>query len=126
MKITMHISRILLGVIFLGAGINGFFVIFGLEPFIDTSPEAMALFEFEYLLVAEKSLEVICGILLLINQFVPLAVAILTPLIVNILMLHLFLDPTLLPLAIVLTVANGFMLFYYRQSFTQLFERKPL
>lgn len=126
MKITMHISRILLGIVFLGAGMNGFFVIFGLEPFIETSPEAMALFEFEYLLIAEKSLEVICGILLFINQFVPLAVAILTPLIVNILMLHLFLDPTLLPLAIVLTVANGFMLFYYRQSFQMLFERKPL
>lgn len=126
MKIIMHISRILLGVVFLGAGMNGFFVIFGLEPFIETSPEAMALFEFEYLLIAEKSLEVICGILLLTNQFVPLAVAILTPLIVNILMLHLSLDPTLLPLAIVLAIANSFMLFYYRHSFKLLFERKPL
>ena len=60
----MLISRVFLGVVFLLAGLNGYFVIFGLEPFIATSPEAMALFEFEYLLIVEKSLEVICGILL--------------------------------------------------------------
>jgi len=42
-KIFMHITRLLLGVIFLAAGLNGYFLIFGIEPFIATSPEAMAL-----------------------------------------------------------------------------------
>ena len=83
-KILMHISRLFLGVVFLIAGINGYFVIFGFEPFIATSPEAMALFEFKYLLIAEKSLEVICGILLIINQFIPLAISILSPIVTNI------------------------------------------
>ena len=55
----MHICRLFLGVIFLVAGVNGYFVIFGLEPFIATSPEAMALFEFNYLLIAVKSVEII-------------------------------------------------------------------
>ncbi|UYZ22485.1 hypothetical protein [Mesobacillus jeotgali] len=67
-NLIMHVCRLFLGVVFLLAGINGYFVIFGLEPFIATSPEAMALFQFDYLLVVEKSLEIICGILLITNQ----------------------------------------------------------
>lgn len=107
------------------AGINGYFVIFGFEPFIATSPEAMALFEFKYLLIAEKSLEVICGILLITNQFIPLAIAILSPIVANIFLLHLFLDHSLLLLAIMLVLTLGFLLFYYRNNFMRVLERKP-
>lgn len=124
-KVIMHVCRLFLGIIFLGAGINGYFVIFGLDPFIPTSPEAMALFEFEYLLITEKSLEIICGILLLSNRFIPLAIAILSPIIVNILLLHLFVDPSLLLLVIFLVIALGYLLFYYRKNFLSILERKP-
>ena len=124
-KIFMQISRLFLGVVFLVAGINGYFVIFGLEPFIATSPEAMALFEFKYLLIVEKSLEVICGILLLINQFIPLAIAILSPIVANIFLLHLFLDHSLLLLAIILVLTHCYLLFYYRKNFMSILERKP-
>ena len=91
----IHLCRWLLGGIFLGAGINGYVVFFGYDPFIATSPEAMALFMFDYLLFIEKTLEVVCGILLLANQFVPLSIAILSPIVANIFLLHLFVDPTL-------------------------------
>jgi uncharacterized membrane protein YphA (DoxX/SURF4 family) len=124
-SIMMQICRFFLGIVFLVAGINGYFVIFGLEPFIPTSPEAMALFQFDYLLVAEKTLEVVCGILLLLNLFVPLAIAVLSPIIVNILLLHLFLDRSLLILAIILTMAYVYLLFNYRANFKRIFERKP-
>ncbi|WP_084797990.1 DoxX family membrane protein [Neobacillus mesonae] len=124
-KILMHISRLFLGLVFLIAGINGYFVIFGFEPFIATSPEAMALFEFKYLLIAEKSLEVICGILLIFNQFIPLAIAILSPIVANIFLLHLFLDHSLLLLAIMLVLTLGFLLFYYKNNFMSVLERKP-
>lgn len=123
-EIFMQISRLFLGIIFFVAGINGYFVIFGFEPFIATSPEAMALFEFEYLLIAEKSLEVICGILLIINQFTPLAIAILSPIVANIFLLHLFLDHSLLILAVILVLIHGYLLFYYRKNFMSILERK--
>ena len=124
-KIVMQVSRLFLGVVFLGAGLNGYMVIFGLDPFVATSPEAMVLFEFNYLLIIEKTLEIICGILLLINQFVPLTIAILSPIVANIFLLHLFLDRSLLLLAIVLVLTHGYMLFYYRRNFIAIFERKP-
>ena len=124
-KTFMHISRLFFGVVFLVAGINGYFVIFGLEPFIATSPEAMALFEFKYLLIVEKSLEVLCGILLIIHQFILLAIVILSPIVANIFLLHLFLDHSLLPLAIMLVLTLGYLLFYYRKNFMGILERKP-
>lgn len=123
-KVLIYISRLFLGVVFLVAGINGYFVIFDMEPFIATSPEAMALFEFKYLLIVEKSLEVICGILLLLNRFIPMAIAILAPIIFNILLLHLFLDHSLLLLAVLLVIALGYLLFSYRKNFLGVLERK--
>ncbi|MFC5602651.1 hypothetical protein [Sporosarcina koreensis] len=124
-KGLLHGSRLFLGIVFLVAGINGYFVIFGLEPFIATSAEAMALFEFKHLLIAEKSLEIICGILLLTNQFIPLAIAVLSPIVVNIFLLHLFLDHSLLLLAILLVLALGYLLFAHRKNFIGILERKP-
>ncbi len=121
----LTISRWIVGLIFLVAGINGYVVLFGWNPFIETSPEAMALFEFDYLLIIEKTLEIICGILLLTNQFVPLAIAVLSPIIANIFLLHLFLDPSLLLLAILLLVLHTYLLFSYRYSFLSLLDRKP-
>jgi len=125
-KTLLTFSRIFLGFIFLAAGINGYFVIVGLEPFIATSPEAMALFEFQYLLITEKSLEVLAGILLLSNRFVPLALAILSPIIINIFLLHLFVDRSLLLLAILLVITYGHMLYFYRQKFSSLLEKRGI
>jgi uncharacterized membrane protein YphA (DoxX/SURF4 family) len=119
------ICRLLLGIIFLGAGINGYVVFFGFEPFIATSSEAMALFMFDYLLFVEKSLEIICGILLLTNQFVPMAIAILSPIVANIFLLHLFVDPSMLVLAVVVVLLHGLLLYHYRKYFAGLFVRKP-
>ncbi|QDP39533.1 hypothetical protein [Radiobacillus deserti] len=118
-------SRISLGFIFLIAGINGYFVIFNLEPFIATSPEAMALFEFQYLLIIEKALEIICGLLLLSNRFIPFALSILAPITTNILLLHIFLDHSLLLLAILIVALHAFMFFCFRKSFSGIFEKKP-
>src|SRR5699024_7365945 len=107
------IIRLILGTIFLVAGINGFFVIFDLEPFNTTSPEAMAIFQFEYLLIIEKPLEVVCGTLLIINQYIPLAVAVLSPIVANIFLLHLFADHSSLIFALILVIINVYLLFYY-------------
>ncbi|WP_180953621.1 hypothetical protein [Bacillus sp. T33-2] len=59
-KVLKLIPRAFIEFIFLVAGLNGYFVIFEREPFIATSPKAMALFEFQYLLIFEKSLGIIC------------------------------------------------------------------
>ncbi|WP_318240984.1 DoxX family membrane protein [Ureibacillus galli] len=123
-RYVMHIIRILLGVIFFSAGVNGFIVFWGMESLFPTSNEAMILFQFDYLLIVEKTIEVLCGVFLLLNRYVPLAVASLLPIIVNIFLLHVFVDPSLLILAIILIIFEVYLLIYFRGNFIQLFEKK--
>ncbi|WP_318264033.1 hypothetical protein [Peribacillus simplex] len=125
-KVLLYLSRIFLGFIFLIAGINGYFVIFDFEPFIATSPEAMALFKFEYLLIFEKFLEIVCGVLLLSNRFVPLALAILSPIVANIFLLHLILDHSLLVLAVILVIMYSFICCFVTEKALKVFWRKSL
>ncbi|UOE96197.1 DoxX family membrane protein [Alkalihalobacillus sp. LMS39] len=118
-----NLLRLFLGIVFLGAGLNGFLVIFSIDPLIETSEQAMVLFQFDYLLVAVKSLEVLCGALLCFNRYVPLALALLAPISVNILLLHIFVDHALLPLALILFIVHGVLVVFYKDNFHYLLEK---
>ncbi|MET3699099.1 hypothetical protein [Bacillus oleivorans] len=119
-----RVCEILLGIIFLGAGINGYLVLFGFEPVMPTSPQAMEFLGTGYLLSLEKTTEIICGLLLLIRRFIPLTLLVLGGLIVNILAFHIFVDHTLLPLAILLVLLEILLLWGYRNNFKTLFQSK--
>ena len=121
----IRMAEILLGVIFLGAGLNGYFVLFGFEAFAPTSPAAMEFLGDGYLLTMEKGIEIIAGILLIIRRFVPLVLVVLASIIVNILAFHIFVDPELLPLALFVVFLEGLLAWYYRDSFKGLLESKP-
>ena len=125
MKILIRVSEILLGIIFLGAGLNGYVVLFGYEEIIPTSPAAMEFFNEPYLLAMEKGVEIIAGFMLLIRRFVPLAIILLASLVANILAFHFFVDSELLPLAIVVTLLEGVLVWGYWEHFRGLFASKP-
>ena len=78
-----------------------------------------------YLLAMEKGIEIIVGILLFIRRFVPLVLVVLASIVVNILTFHIFIDPELLPLAILVVLLEGILARYYRDSFKGLLESKP-
>ena len=125
MRMQVRIAEILLGVIFLGAGLNGYFVLFGLEPFAPTSPAAMDFLGDGYLLAMEKGVEIIAGILLLIRRFVPLILVVLAGLIVNIIAFHIFVDSELILLALLLVLLEGFLAWHYRDNYKGLLESRP-
>jgi uncharacterized membrane protein YphA (DoxX/SURF4 family) len=125
MKILVRIAEIVLGAIFLGAGLNGYAVLFGFEPFASTSPDAMEFLGDGYLLALEKGVEIIAGVLLIIRRFVPLVLVVLAGIIINILAFHLFVDPELLGLAILVAVLEGFLAWHYRASFQGLLKSRP-
>ncbi|MED1783449.1 hypothetical protein P4V43_16660 [Brevibacillus fortis] len=112
-------ARIILGLILLGAGVNGYIVLFGFEPIFPTSPAAMELLQ-GYLLVLVKTVEIICGLLFLTNRFVPLALTATAPLVVNILTFHLFVDPDMLAMGLIVAILEVYLLWSYRRSFRQL------
>lgn len=118
------IARMLLGFVFLGSGIAFFFT---------TPPPlegAMADFfkgmtatgYFFYLL---KGTEIVCGLLLMLGIFVPLALVVLAPVILNIFLVHLFMAPDGLILATILGGLEIYLAFFSKYSgpVKQLFKR---
>src|ERR1700726_4783262 len=71
--------------------------------------------------VAVFAIQVAGGILLLSNRFVPLALTLLGPVIVNILLFHVTMAPDGLPMALVVTALWSVIFFRVRAAFTGLF-----
>src|SRR6267142_7154878 len=94
MKIVTLIARILLGLICVVFGLNGFlnFLSMGPMPTGLAGQFMGALFVSHYYWVI-AALQVVGGVLLLVNRLVPLALVLLGPVIVNIICYHVFLNP---------------------------------
>jgi putative oxidoreductase len=93
MKTFNLIARVLLGLLFTVFGLNGFLNFIPTPPPTGLAGQYLgALFVSHYLAVV-FGLELAAGLLLLANRFVPLALAILAPILVNIALFHAFLAP---------------------------------
>src|SRR5712692_6283829 len=105
MKIAALIARLLLGLIFVVFGLNGFlhFIPMGPMPSGLAGQFIGALFQSHYVLVV-SALQVAGGVLLLVNRYVPLGLVLLGPVIVNIILYHAVLNPTGIALAIVVVI----------------------
>jgi putative oxidoreductase len=82
-----------------------------------------AIFVSKYLLVV-SGLQVISGALLLINRFVPLALTILGPIIVNILLFHGLMNPAGFGLAVFVTIFWGVVFVSVRPAFAGIFQAR--
>ena len=111
-------ARILLGLVFFVFGLNGFFH-FLPQPPMSGPPAAFAgaLFATGYMFPLIKATEVIGGALLLSGRFVPLALTVLAPVVVNIVAFHLFLAPSGIVLPLVIVALGVFLAWSYRSSF---------
>ncbi|HEY5341911.1 MAG TPA: hypothetical protein VIK27_12855 [Candidatus Aquilonibacter sp.] len=104
MKITSTIARILLGVIFTIFGLNGFL------HFIPSPPLNGDVLQFLTVIVASHfyvlifGVQLICGVLLLVNQYVPLALVTLAAVLANILTFHITMQPQGIPPALIAVV----------------------
>jgi len=124
MRTASVIARYLAGVIFLVFGLNGFLHFIPLPPPSGVAGQFMgALFVSHYLTLI-FGLQVIAAVLLLANRYVPLALAVLAPVIVNILCFHALMAPSGLPLAIVVAVLWVLIFVDVRPAFTGLFQSR--
>src|SRR5258708_13838693 len=80
-----------------------------------------AMFVSNYLLVV-SGLQVISGTLLLINRYVPLALTILGPIIVNVLLFHGLMNPAGIGLAVFVTIFLGVGFVSVRSAFPRNFQ----
>ena len=93
MKTFVLISRVLLGVMFLIFGLNGFLNFIPAPPPTGVAGQFVGAMFVSHYLAAVFALEIIAGALLLANRFVLAAVTILGPLLVNIVLFHAFMAP---------------------------------
>lgn len=125
MKIAVIITRILMGGMFLFASIV---VLFNLVPHPELTGKVKVFMDgiaaTGYLLTMLKIFELVCGAAFLLGRFVPLAAVVIFPIILNILMFHIFLEPSGLPIAILLMIGDLFLAYYYRDKYKPLFDAK--
>ena len=82
-----------------------------------------ALYVSQYLWVI-FAFQVVAGVLLLVNRYVPLAVAVLAPVIVNILVFPALMGPSGLPLALFVAVLWAVIFVDVRPAFSGLFQSR--
>jgi uncharacterized membrane protein YphA (DoxX/SURF4 family) len=104
MKIASLIARILLGLIFLVFGLNGFLHFIPMPPPTGVAGQFFGSIFASHYWVVIFGVQVIGGLLLILNRFVPLALVLLGPVIVNIFFFHALMAPAGLPLAIVVVL----------------------
>lgn len=122
----MIIVRSLVGLLFAFGAVAYFFNLVEPPPMPDGPLKSFneGLGASGYFFTLLKATELVCGILLLSGRFVPLALVILSPIVINILMVHTFLEPTGLPVAIFLVASFIFLGYYYRKAFEPLLKSK--
>ncbi len=124
MKIAALVSRLLMGLVFVVFGLNGFLHFIPMPPPAGVAGQFFgALFASHYYVVI-FGLQVIGGLLLLINRYVPLALVLLGPIIVNIFFFHALMAPAGLPLAIVVVILWAIVAMRYKQNFTGIFTQQ--
>ena len=125
MKIATLIARILVGLVFTFFGLNGF-LNFLPQPPLPSGPAGQflgALFVSHYVYLV-AGVQVISGVLLLINRYVPLAIVLLGPMLVNILAYHLLMNSMGLSVAAVVAILWCLLAYNYRQHFACIFVQR--
>src|ERR1051325_3621686 len=123
------IVRILMGLVFFVFGLNGFL------NFIPQPKTAMpqravdfigALMNTGYMFPLIAGTQLIVGALLLLNRFVPLALALIAPIIVGIITFHIFLAPTGMGMAIFVVVMELYLAWAYRSAFRPMLAMRVI
>jgi uncharacterized membrane protein YphA (DoxX/SURF4 family) len=117
-RLTPTAIRYLLGFIFLVSGVNGFLQFMPQPPVPAAAGAFMgALAATGYMFPLIKIVETVAGAMLLSNRFVPLALALLAPGVVNIVLFHAVLAPGGLGIAVVLLMLELVAAWTYRDSY---------
>jgi uncharacterized membrane protein YphA (DoxX/SURF4 family) len=121
MKVVTIIARVLLGLIFVVFGLNGFLHFIPMPP-----PDESTVSKFSQILMSTGFMtlvflcQIVGGLLVLLGFFVPLGLTILTPVIVNIFLVHALMAPSGLPMAILVAALDLFLIWRYWGNFAGL------
>jgi putative oxidoreductase len=118
-------ARLLLGLIFFIFGLNNILHFIPLPPPSGDALTYMGVLAGHQILTFVGIIMTISGLLLLVGRYVPLALVMLGPILVNILIYHIALWPHGFIPAIIATLLELFLIWAYRLSFRGLFDAAP-
>jgi hypothetical protein len=124
MKIAVLVARILLGLIFVVFGLNGFFLFITPPEHTPVGNAFINLLVTTGFMYVEKSFEIIGGALLLLDLYLALGLAILAPVVVSILLFHLLMERNTLVIGVVPFLLWVILAWAYRRQFAPLLVRR--
>ncbi|HLI64139.1 MAG TPA: hypothetical protein VKV05_12125 [Terriglobales bacterium] len=124
MKYIFAISRILLGLIFVVFGLNGFLHFVPTPPYSGVAGQFMGAIFTSHFFVIVFLTQFVGGLLLLVNRYVPLGLLLLGPVLVNILSFHIFMAPKEISPAIFATALWFIVFFQVRSAFSGVLVQK--
>ena len=123
MKYVIVIVRVLLGLQFVVFGSNAFLRFIPMPEMHGQAGAFMAALMSSGYMYVIAGLQVLGGLCLLLGaRFVPLGLTLLGPVIVNIVLYHVFLDTYGLPIALIVAALSLFLLWIYRFKFPAIFQ----
>ena len=122
MKIVAIIARILMGLVFAVFGSNAFLHFIPMPQMTGYPAQFLGSLNATGYLHAIAAFQVAGGLLLLIGRYVPVGLTLLGPIVVNILLYHIFMDHNGLPIALVVGLLEAFLVWYHRAAFAGIFR----
>lgn len=121
MKIAIIVVRTLIGLLFLFASVT-YFLNFVPQPEMTGNMKLFSdgMAASGYLMPLVKTIKMLCGIAFVAGKYVPLAVVLIAPIAVNILLIHAFLAPEGLSVAIPIFLGLLFLAYIYRKNYEPL------
>ncbi|MGA7225300.1 MAG: hypothetical protein WBX16_20750 [Candidatus Acidiferrales bacterium] len=121
MKIAATISRYLLAVAFIVFGLNGFLNFLPAGHMPTLAMQYVTVLAASHYTVPIFAVQLACGILFLINRYVPLALTLIGPVIVNILLFHILMFPIGVGGGVICTICWFILFAKHYQSFAGIF-----
>jgi uncharacterized membrane protein YphA (DoxX/SURF4 family) len=118
------VARLLLGLMFLVFGLNGFLNFIPAPPPTGLAAQFIGAMYVSHYLAAVFVLQIVAGVLLLANRFVPAALTILGALLVNIVLFHTFMAPAGFAPAIIAVTLWSIVFVRERAAFRPLLVAK--
>ncbi len=125
MRIASTIARYLLGLMFTVFGLNGFLHFIPQPP--PQSPLALQFLtavSVSHYMVLIFLIQILGGVLLLVGRYIPLALTLLAPVIVNILLYHSTMDPANIGPGALATILWILVFVSVRSNFNGLFQAR--
>jgi len=125
-RIATVVTRVLTGLLFATTGLNGFLMFMPAPDPSTMAPAGVAfsgaLYATGYMLQLASGVQLVSGVLLLIGRFVPLALAMLAPMVVNIFLFHVFLEPSGIGMGLLVVAAEIGLAWSYRDKFRPMLK----